>query len=541
MKLKPCLCVFLSLLFTVSLAGCREKTDPIYEQTIQYNLESEPSSLDPQIADDQSAQIVIMSLFEGLTRIGPDGEAQPGIAERWEHNGDYTAFTFYLREDACWTDEDETPVTAADFVFAFRRALNPGTGSDLGRTLTCIANGQHVLDGQADPSELGVTALDSKTLKIDLAYSYEDFPKLMASSAAMPCNEKFFTESQGQYGLEAGTTLGNGPYTFSTSYSWTHGESISLSRNSLYAGEQKPVPAGISFTIGAEIMNSANAIANGTVDAAPITGEQLEAAHAADMNLTSFEDTALGVCFNMQDSVFQNANIRSAFLKTLNRELVLSSLTENYSQAQSVIPPQTTLSGENYRTLAGECSLPAYEQGQGKAYLEAGLNELQLDSLPKVTILCLDSPGAKAIVNNLLENWNSALGYYLNLKAVSENELQNALRNGNYQLALCPLRADNDGPWELLNLFSSENPYNPAGYQNQDYNNLLSQIKASPGEDGAALCLQAENHLIQNLVFYPLVYEKRYFASAQNVTGIIFHPYNGGIDFIGAEKTEAEA
>ena len=74
-----------------------------------------------------------------------------------------------------------------------------------------------------------------------------------------------------------------------------------------------------------------------------------------------------------------------------------------------------------------------------------------------------------AIVNNLLENWNSALGYYLNLNAVSENELQSALRNGNYQLALCPLRADNDGPWELLNLFSSENPYNPADYQNQDY------------------------------------------------------------------------
>ena len=56
MKLKQCLCVFLSLLFAVSLAGCREKTDPIYEQTIQYNLESEPSSLDPQIADDQSGK-----------------------------------------------------------------------------------------------------------------------------------------------------------------------------------------------------------------------------------------------------------------------------------------------------------------------------------------------------------------------------------------------------------------------------------------------------------------------------------------------------
>lgn len=541
MKPKQYLCVLLSLLFVVSLAGCREKTDPIYEQTIQYNLEDEPSSLDPQIADDQSAQIVIMSLFEGLTRIGADGEAQPGAAERWEHNSDYTSFTFYLREDACWTDEDETPVTAADFVFGIRRALDPATGSDLGRTLACIANAQQVLDGQADPSQLGVTAVDSKTLKIDLAYSYEDFPKLMASSAAMPCNEKFFTESQGQYGLEAKTTLGNGPYTFSTSYSWSHGESISLSRNSLYTGLQKPIPAGISFTIAAEIMDNANAIANATIDAAPITGEQLAAAHAAEMNLTSFEDTTWGICFNLQDSVFQNANIRAAFIKTLNRETVLSALPENYSQAQSVIPPQTTLSGEDYRQMAGECSLPAYEPSQGKPHLDAGLGELQLDSLPKVTVLCLDSPGTKAIVNNLLENWNSALGYYLNLKAVSSSELQSALRSGNYQLALCPLRADNDGPSELLNLFSSENSYNPAGYQNQDYNSLLAQIKASPGETGAALCLQAENHLIQNLVFYPLCYEKRYFASAQNVTGIIFHPYNGGIDFIGAEKAEVTA
>ena len=158
-----------------------------------------------------------------------------------------------------------------------------------------------------------------------------------------------------------------------------------------------------------------------------------------------------------------------------------------------------------------------------------------------MTILCLDSPGTKAIVNNLVETWNTALGYYLNLNPVSASELQSALRSGGYQLALCPLRADNDGPSELLTLFSSENPYNPAGYQNQDYNNLLNQIKATPGEAGAPLCLQAENHLIQNLVFYPLCYEKRYFASAENVTGIIFHPYNGGIDFIAATKAQVES
>ena len=98
----------------------------------------------------------------------------------------------------------------------------------------------------------------------------------------------------------------------------------------------------------------------------------------------------------------------------------------------------------------------AYEQGQGKAYLEAGLNELQLDSLPKVTILCLDSPGAKAIVNNLLENWNSALGYYLNLNAVSENELQSALRNGNYQLASVPCGRTTTGLGAFKSFFLGE-------------------------------------------------------------------------------------
>lgn len=531
-------CAFLTLLFVFSLAGCQEKTDPMFEQVIQYNLENEPTSLDPQLADDESAQIVIMSLFEGLTRIGADGEAKPGAAERWEHNEDYTSFTFYLREDACWSDEDRTPVTAQDFVFGIRRAMDPNTGSDLGSTLSCISHGQRVLDGQLSPDALGVTPVDSKTLKIDLAYSYEDFPELMATSPAMPCSEKFFTEAQGQYGLEAKTTLGNGPYVFTTSYSWSHGESISLSRSGSYTGDSQPVPAGISFTIGAPITNNASAIADGTIDAAPITEDQLQIARNADMHLTSFEDTTWGVCFNLQDPVFQNSSIRAAFVKTLNRDLALSSLSESYLPVQCVIPPQTSLSGDVYRELAGECSLPAYEPENGKAELAQGLAALQLDSLPKVTILCLDDPGAKTIVNNLLENWNSALGHYLNLNAVSQGELASALRNGNYQIALCPLRADNDGPAELLNLFSSESPFNPAGYEDPAYDSLLSQIKNTPGAAGAALCLQAENHLMQNYVFYPLCCEKRYFASGGDVSGIVFHPYGGGIDFMAAEKTE---
>ena len=91
-----CICV----LFAV-VTGCSSKKSG---QAITYNLEEEPVTLDPQIADDYSSRIVIMALYEGLTRLDENNQVSPGVAQRWESNSTYTSFTFYLREDASWSD-----------------------------------------------------------------------------------------------------------------------------------------------------------------------------------------------------------------------------------------------------------------------------------------------------------------------------------------------------------------------------------------------------------------------------------------------------
>ena len=104
-----------------------------------------------------------MALYEGLTRLDENNQVSPGVAQRWESNSTYTSFTFYLREDASWSDG--TPVTASDFVYAFQRAVDPATGSLQPMRLCFAIKMQKIYEGTMDISNLGVTAIDNHTLK----------------------------------------------------------------------------------------------------------------------------------------------------------------------------------------------------------------------------------------------------------------------------------------------------------------------------------------------------------------------------------------
>ena len=175
-----CACVLLT-----TFTGCGKKSG----QAIQYNLAQEPVTLDPQIAGDPYAKTVIMALYEGLTRLDENNRAAPGVAMRWESDSDFTSFTFYLRTDALWSDE--TPVTAHDFVYAFTRAVDPKTASTMNTPMFAVKNAKSIVQGTMPASELGVTAVNDHTLKIDLEYAYENFPAVTALPVFMPCTRLF--------------------------------------------------------------------------------------------------------------------------------------------------------------------------------------------------------------------------------------------------------------------------------------------------------------------------------------------------------------
>lgn len=567
--MKKIFCILLCFSLLLLFAGCSGDSDAPENQTISYTLPAEPKTLDPQVASDYASHIVIVNLFEGLVRIGQDGSVQPGVAENWSANSDYTAFTFTLRADAMWpewterntvTGEDgkqktETvnhpseAVTAEDFVYGLRRALEPATNSPAAENLFAIKNAEAVHSGSLPVEELGVRADSEHTLVIELEYPYEDFPALMAIPAAMPCNKTFFDYTSGQYGLETESILGNGPYEMANRYAWDHNNTLSLARSESYRSEKEAIPLALSFTIGEEEdSNPVEAVTSQTVDACALPGGYLSEAQEAGLSITSFEDTTWAIVFNLQarlprqDSsqapVFSNLSLRKGFLQSIDREYLMQSLPAGYQEASDIIPPETTLAGEPYRPQAGSGFSLTYSEN-ASSMIQNGLSQLGAGSsvLSDLTILCPDDSESRKMVSTLLEIWNKQLGYYFNMEPVDTDTLSSRLERGDYVIAFAPFRAQEDGPGEFLELFTSTTPENPVGLQSGEFDSLLDSAENRTPEEAAESYAAAERYLCDNAIFYPIAYEKRYFASASNVTGIHFLSYNGGIDFSQAIKT----
>ncbi len=541
LRWKSFLAFFLCLFLLFPAYAC-SGGDSLSGKSFRWALSQEPKTLDPQIASGEDAASVILALYEGLARISEDEEVQkatPGAAESWEHNEDYTQWIFHLREDALWSD-GETPVTAEDFLFAFQRALDPATGSDICAPMYCIRNARDIRSGKKKADELGVSAKDAYTLVVELEYPNQNFPMLTALPVFMPCNEEFFQSTSGRYGLEKSTLMGNGPFEIDGRYGWEAGEHINVKASDTYSGETAPLPSDVSFTVGDEevdLSSPVSALTSGSVDAIALTETQAAEAEKEGCKIVSFEDTVWGLCFNLQDSALKNAELRRFFFRSLNREELLEHLPEGAGEALGIVSPAVTLEGERYRSIAGAASFP--EQAADKelsGWLQSGLSALSLDDAPAFTVIYPKGQEIGSLVNEILKTWNEATGLYYNMEPLEEDEYNRRISLGDFSAAVYALQPESDGPYSTLSAFQSQSSGNVFGYQSQEFDALVEEIARRSGEEAAALSLEAENKLMEDSVFLPLYTGKHFYGMAPGVTGIRFLPYGGGVDFITAGK-----
>lgn len=518
------LCLPVSLLLPLALTGCGGGENA----ALVYLLEDEPQTLDPQVADDDNARLVINALFEGLTRLDDNGQATPGVAVRWEANSDCTAYTFYLREDAHWSDG--SPVTANDFLYGWQRALDPATNSSTCTPLFVIANGKAYHNGKVSADTLGLSAPDSHTLVVTLAYSDPDFPIKTAAAPFMPCSEAYFVTADGKYGKDSNHILGNGPFTMENRYSWEHGEYINLVRSSTYVGGTDVSPLSLTITIddGETGGNSLALLANGTADAAALTGDQADAATEAGCAVTTVTDTTWGLCFNTRSDNMKSASTRRLFLQSLNRKALLSFLPKGSTAADDILPPSTVFDGSDYRTAAGS---GFYLQPDSDAVSKA-----DTEHPPTITVLCPDDDTSKRLANQMITDWNQSLGRYYNMEPLPIDELEERVVSGDYDVALVGIRADGEGPLAFLSLFASDSEDNIANLSSKTYDSLLDIPSGSSASDVLNACRQAEQYLNDNAIFYPIYYETRHYAAGPGVSDVIFLPYDQGIDFRTAKK-----
>jgi ABC-type oligopeptide transport system substrate-binding subunit len=183
----------------------KDGTDPIY-----YHLGATPATLDPQLNNATDGAVTIQHLFVGLTMKDDNNAVVPGVAEKWDVSDDGLTWTFHLRDDAVWTDGK--PVTANDFIYAWKRALDPATGSEYAYQVYYVKNAQQINAGEMAVEELGVKAIDDKTLEVTLEAATPYFTQLTAFPTLFPVREDIISKNPETWANDPKTLISNGPY-----------------------------------------------------------------------------------------------------------------------------------------------------------------------------------------------------------------------------------------------------------------------------------------------------------------------------------------
>jgi len=202
------------------------------EQYLNDFLGAEPGTLDPSKCADSYGNGILQDILEPLTRLEDDKDGKSVLkeagAEKWESNKEGTVWTFKIRENK-WSDGQ--PVKAQDYEYGIKRSLDPNTGSPSAYLLEPIKNAVPVGEGKMKVDELGVKAVDDKTLEITLSEPTPYFLSLTYQSSMLPQRKDIVEKHGEKYGSEKDTLVFNGPFVLNE---WTHNSKVVLTKNDSY-------------------------------------------------------------------------------------------------------------------------------------------------------------------------------------------------------------------------------------------------------------------------------------------------------------------
>ncbi|MBO4894579.1 MAG: peptide ABC transporter substrate-binding protein [Clostridia bacterium] len=533
--------VILIMILTLSLAACGKEGG----DSLAYALYSSPSTLDPQYSQGNSAQIIIGNCFEGLTRIDENGNIAPGVATDWEISPDGLTYTFNLREDSGWyiirrvnastLDEKESryePVTAYDFSFAFFRAVKQETDCPDYSQFAIIKNAEKVHNENLSAINLGVNALDSKTLEINLERPCPEFLYRLSTPAFMPCNEEFFNACDGRYGLNASYLLCNGPFAVTA---WDSSSSLIMRKNAGYSGENEAKPSSVSFYFNNDINDISEKVSLGTYCAGVFTDE--ENMPSQGVNSTALDNSVYGFCFNCSDSYFSNENLRLALMCCVDRGIFTP--PEGSTQTNSCVPLCCRAGEANYiEAIGSQTVLPASDTTFAMISFQKALSELNAKSL-KLNILCEEK--YSGYIRSQIQIWQKVFDVNLSVsvETLSENAIETRMRKHDYQFAFAPVHSYSGLAANYLSGFMSGDGDNIFAFEDEYYDNAVrTTFNIENPRELLNGCFTMDSYLTRHAVFYPLFTGRTYLVEHRSVSGVKCSPSGDCIYFSGAISSD---
>ncbi|MGX4670745.1 ABC transporter substrate-binding protein [Cerasibacillus sp. JNUCC 74] len=534
------------ILFVVALAACTAKKgageepkdnskqngaeESIGQKVLKLNNGREPTSFDPAIGFDNVSWDALNNLLEGLTRLGDDHQPQPAIAERWDVSEDGKTYTFHLRKDANWSNGD--PVVAKDFIFAWERLLNPDTGSAAGFLGYFIKGGEAFNNGKGSKDDLGLTAVDEKTLEVELESPTGFFLHLITNPAFFPVNHKVAEENP-EWHTEANTFVANGPFKLDA---WKHDNEMVFSKNKEYWDAENVRLDGVHWTMIDDVNTEYQMFERGELDSAEIPAELSDQLIDGE-NVQIVEQGGLDFYrFNVTEEPFQNIKIRKAFALAIDQKEIAEFVVKNKVEPAFgfVSPGFTNLEGKDFRDVNED--LISFNPEEAKALLEEGMKEEGYDELPNVTLSYNTDHVNKDVAETLQGMISEHLGVDVELENTEWNvflEDQKALK---HQLSRSSFLYDYADPINFLESFITGSYMNRTGWSNEKYDEFIANAKSAVDEKKRwEYMYEAEKLLAEEMPIFPIRYYNQVEVLQEGVTNIHRHPV-GYLDLKYADK-----
>ncbi|MGH0680305.1 ABC transporter substrate-binding protein [Bacillus luti] len=499
------------------------------KQAINLSFASEIPTMDVAKATDGESMNVMRNVFEGLYAMGEDNTPIPGVAESVDVSPDKTKYTFHLR-DSKWSNG--TPVTAKDFVFAWQRAVNPDTAAEYAFLFFDIQNAKQINQKQLPIDQLGVKALDDKTVEVQLDRPVPYFLSLTTFSTFLPVNEAYLKSQGDKYGLETNHLIYNGAFTLDN---WKHEQSFQLKKNPNYWDAKTVKLEEINFNVVKDKSTEVNLYDSGQIDRVALTAEFVDK-YKGDPNFK--ERAEVGIQFlrlNQKNETLKNQHARLAINGAMNKKAYVETILNNGAvPAEGMVPVKFAKSpeGNDFRKENG--NLVKDDVKTAKENWKKAKQELGTD---KVTIELLTSDNALAkktgeyLKGELEKNLD---GLTVNLKPQPRKQQLKLLLSGDYEIGIDGWGPDFADPITFLDLFTTDSAYNFDKYSNKEYDELIHKVKTDLAGDEKArfeAMKQAEKILLQDGAVAPLYQQGRSYLQRSFIKGLVTTDFGGEFNY----------
>ena len=459
--------------------------------TITLALSEEPPQLDSTRATDQVSGMLLGHVMEGLLRYDSDDNLTQGVAESWTH-GELEA-TFKLRADAMWSNG--TPVTAHDFVFSWRKVVEPATASQYAFIVFPIKNAEAINQGKMGIEELGARAIDDRTLHVALERPTPHFLKLMAFPTYFPINEEFYEATNGAYGANAEDLNFNGPFVMSQ---WAHGANVRLDKNPTYWNRDAVILDTINYAyILRDTKATLNLFESREIVQAGLNAEELDRAMKNRWVIKQHNDGSV---------FYMSLNHRPGRL-TANHNLrrALQLVNDPQELVNKVIKLPGILPGESLfpvwlRGVDGyfreEYPAPKHVPNEqlARQHLAMALEELNLTELPPLFLLTGDNPTTHKQAEYYQNLFLKKLGIEIKIDRQIFKQRLDKMTRGDFDLVMAGWGPDYDDALTFGDLFASWNENNRGRFADEE---LDAQVAIAQTSSDQRVRMEAFNRIQQ--------------------------------------------